>query len=625
MLYLSAENLTKSYGIKPLFNNLTCHVAKGDKIAIVARNGTGKSTLLKIFAGKETSEEGKVTVNKEVQALLFEQTPLLTAGMSVIDNVFKNNNPVMQLIKEYELAVEDHDADKINELLPRMEDASAWDFESKVEQILTRLNIHHLHQNVELLSGGEQKRVALARTLIEIGFDERHTLLLMDEPTNHLDIEMVEWLEYFLNQSKTTLVMVTHDRYFLDRVCNVIWEIENEELFVHRGDYENFLYNKAVRIENSLSEVDKAKNLYRKELAWMRKQPKARTTKSKSRIDAFFEVEKKAKTIIEDQNISLGMKMTRLGGKVVDMKKVYKSFGNKVILKGFDYLFNRNERIGIIGKNGVGKSTLINLVQGLIPPDSGKINVGETVVFGYFSQQGLVIKKDRRVIEFVKDIAENFPMADGSTLSASQFLKLFLFKDDQQYGMISKLSGGEKRRLHLLSILFNNPNFLILDEPTNDLDIQTLGVLENFLAEFKGTVMIVSHDRYFMDRLVDHLFVFEGDGVISDFPGNYTEYREMVKKKKNVPERYVAEKIMETPATKSASSKLTYLEKKELQNLEVELKSLSKEQKQIELQLTEGGEDYLTLQNLGTKLLEIKDRLNKKELRWLELSEKTEK
>src|SRR6195952_3632009 len=414
-----------------------------------------------------------------------------------------------------------------------MDDLNAWEFEVKVKQILTKLNVHHLQQPVKDLSGGQRKRVALAKTLIAIGFDHKHTLLMMDEPTNHLDVEMIEWLENYLNQENVTLLLVTHDRYFLDAVSEEIWELERENMYVYRGDYENYMEKKAARIESEMASIDKAKNQYRKELEWMRKQPKARTTKSKSRQDNFYDVEARAKQKIEDAQVQLQVKMSRLGGKVAELKKVYKSYGDKVILRGFDYTFKKGDRIGIVGKNGAGKSTFLNILQGLEPADSGKINIGETVVFGNYAQQGLEIKEDKRVIEFVKDIAEHFPLADGSSLSAAQFLNLFLFPPEQQYTYVSKLSGGEKRRLHLLTILFRNPNFLILDEPTNDLDLPTLSILENFLLDFQGCLVIVSHDRYFMDRLVDHLFVFEGEGVVRGFPGNYSQYRIWLKEQES--------------------------------------------------------------------------------------------
>jgi ATP-binding cassette subfamily F protein uup len=510
MHYVSAEGLTKSYGINPLFKSISFHINEGDKISLIARNGVGKSTLLRILNGDEVADEGKLFIHKDVTVALFEQDPKFDETKTVLENIFHTDHPVMNVIREYELASESEDGEALVELFGKMDDLNAWEFEVKVKQILTKLNVHHLEQAVSDLSGGQRKRVALAKTLIDIGFDHKHTLLMMDEPTNHLDVEMIEWLENYLNQENVTLLLVTHDRYFLDAVSEEIWELERENMYVYRGDYENYVEKKAARIESELASIDKAKNEYRKELEWMRKQPKARTTKSKSRQDNFYEVEARAKQKIEDAQVQLQVKMSRLGGKVVEMKKVYKSYGNQEILKGFDYTFSKGERIGVIGKNGVGKSTFMNILQKLETADSGKVNIGDTVIFGNFSQQGLVIKENMRVIEFVKTFAENFPLANGGSLSAAQFLELFLFSPDKQYTYLNSLSGGEKKRLQLLTILFTNPNFLILDEPTNDLDLPTLAVLENFLSEFQGCVLIVSHDRYFMDRLVDHLFVFEG-------------------------------------------------------------------------------------------------------------------
>lgn len=620
MHYVSVEGLTKSYGIQPLFSAISFHIEEGDKIALVARNGTGKSTLLRILAGKETADEGKVWINKDVDVVLFEQDPSFVEELSVLDNIFFHNHPVINAIKEYEAVSETNDAEKLSSTIIKMDELGAWDFDTKVKQVLGKLNIHHLSQPVNTLSGGQRKRVALAKTLIDIGFDHKHVLLIMDEPTNHLDVEMVEWLEHYLDKENVTLLLVTHDRYFLDAVCNEIWELDGSNMYVYKGDYENYLDKKAARIESDAASIDKARNLYRKELEWMRKQPKARTTKSKSRQDNFYEVEKKAKQQVADEQMQLDMKMNRLGGKVIELKKVYKSYGDKIILKGFDYTFKKGERIGVVGKNGVGKSTFINLLQGIEKADSGKINVGDTVIFGNYSQQGLVIKEDMRVIEFVKSMAESFPLAGGGSLSAAQFLQLFLFDPDKQYTYISKLSGGEKRRLHLLSILFRNPNFLILDEPTNDLDLPTLGVLENFLSEFPGCLLIVSHDRYFMDRLVDHLFVFEGDGAIRDFPGNYSQYR--LQQTKDEPSiKKPEEKQTEQPAKEKNRRQLTFKEKREFELLEKEISDLSKEKEVITEKLNSGSTPFEQLQQLSVRIGEVTRLLDEKELRWLELSE----
>ncbi|RXK85801.1 ABC-F family ATP-binding cassette domain-containing protein [Filimonas effusa] len=639
MHYVSAEGLTKSYGVNPLFRNISFHINEGDKIALIARNGVGKSTLLRILTGQETPDSGKLFIHKDVTVALFEQDPKFDENRTVLENIFHVNHPVLNVIREYEAAAEAEDGEAMAELFGKMDDLNAWEFEVKVKQILSKLNVHHLQQKVSDLSGGQRKRVALAKTLIDIGFEHKHTLLMMDEPTNHLDVEMIEWLENYLNQENVTLLLVTHDRYFLDAVSEEIWELERENLYVYTGDYETYMERKAARIESEQASIDKAKNEYRKELEWMRKQPKARTTKSKSRQDSFYDVEARAKQKIEDAQVQLQVKMSRLGGKVIEAKKVYKSYGDLAILKGFDHTFSKGERVGVIGKNGVGKSTFLNILQQLEPADSGKINVGDTIVFGNFSQQGLVIKENVRVIEYVKNIAENFPLANGGSLSAAQFLELFLFTPDKQYTYVNSLSGGEKKRLQLLSVLFQNPNFLILDEPTNDLDLPTLAVLENFLSEYKGCVLIVSHDRYFMDRLVDHLFVFEGDGVVRDFPGNYSNYRIWLKendKKENKWQVLEAHKsqgksledasgkpvsIMPEAVPGAAKKKASFKEKREFELLEKEMPALETEKEQLTAQMGAAGLSFEQLNQLSARIGEITALLEEKELRWLELSE----
>ena len=624
MHYVTVEDIGKSYGIKPLFNNITFHINEGDKIALIARNGSGKSTLLRILAGLDQADIGKVWINKGVNTVLFEQDPQFSESSSILDNIFSHKHPIINAIKKFEAAEDANDPEKMTEALIGMEEYNAWDFDAKVKQILTKLNVHNLDQPVGSLSGGQRKRVALARTLIDIGFENGHCLLIMDEPTNHLDVEMVEWLEHYIDKEKITLLLVTHDRYFLDAVCTEIWELDNSKIYVYKGDYQNYVEKKAARVESEIATIDKAKNTFRKELEWMRKQPKARTTKSKSRQDNFYEIEKVAKQKIEDRQVDLQMKMSRLGGKIAEFKKVYKKFGEKIILSGFDYTLKKGERIGIIGKNGAGKSTFVNILQGIEEPDSGKVNIGETIVFGNYSQQGLEIKKDMRVIEFVKNIAEHFPLANGDTLSASQFLELFLFSPDQQYGYISKLSGGEKRRLHLLSILFKNPNFLVLDEPTNDLDLPTLSVLENFLMDFPGCLIIISHDRYFMDRIVDHLFVFEGNGVIRDFPGNYAEYREE-QSGKEIDTEKIKSQIISTKETAakpiSEKRKPSFNEKREFEMLEKEIKELNKEKTTITLKLSDSKLEYAEIEKLSTRFKDISLIIDEKELRWLELSD----
>ena len=631
MHYVSVEGLTKSYGIQPLFENISFNIEEGDKIALVARNGTGKSTLLRILAGTEIADEGKVWINKDVDVVLLEQEPSFIEEKSVLDNIFFHNHPVINAIKEYEAMEEDGDPDKLSDAIMKMDDLGAWDFDAKVKQVLGKLNIHQLQQPVSSLSGGQRKRVALAKTLIDIGFEHKHVLLIMDEPTNHLDVEMVEWLENYLSKENMTLLLVTHDRYFLDAVCNEIWEMNGDNLYQYKGDYENYLEKKAARIDSEGASIEKAKNTYRKELEWMRKQPRARTTKSKSRQDNFYEVEKKAKQQIADEQLQLDMKMSRLGGKIAELKKVNKSYGEKIILKGFDYTFKKGDRIGVVGKNGTGKTTFLNILQGIEKADSGKVNIGDTVIFGNYSQQGLQVKEDMRVVEYVKSIAENFPLASGGSLSATQFLELFLFPPDKQYTYISMLSGGEKKRLNLLTILFRNPNFLILDEPTNDLDLPTLAVLENFLSEFQGCLLIVSHDRYFMDRLVKHLFVFEGEGVVKDFPGNYSQYRVSLVQKLQSSEKSFQNKSVFSGKKKPVEGKEkpigdnnrqpSYKEKREFEILEKEIAVLTKEKNEITFKLNNGETPFDELQRLASRIGEVTKKLDEKEFRWLELSE----
>ena len=637
MHYVSVEGLTKSYGITPLFKGISFNINEGDRIALIARNGVGKSTLLRILSGKEHPDAGTCKIHKDVHLVMFEQEPQFIETATVTQNLFNQDHPTMKAISNYEMAMESEDEDLITNAIMEMEENNAWDFESKVKTILTQLNIHHLEQPVAKLSGGQRKRVSLAKTLIQIGFEPKHVLLLMDEPTNHLDLNMIEWLENYLEQEKVTLLLVSHDRYFLEAVTDEIWELEREKLYSYKGDYENYLEKKAARIESELASIDKAKNTFRKELEWMRKQPKARTTKSKSRQDNFYEVEAKAKQKIDDTNLQLDMKMTRLGGKIIEAKKVYKSYGDLLVLKGFDYTFSKGERIGIVGKNGVGKSTFLQILQGITQPDSGKINVGETIVFGHFSQEGLVYKKDMRVIEYLKTFAEQFPLASGGSLSAAQFLELFLFTPDKQYTYLSALSGGEKKRLQLLTILFKNPNFLILDEPTNDLDLPTLAVLEQFLLDYAGCVLLVSHDRYFMDKLVDHLFIFEGNGVIRDYPGNYTQFRILEKSKQSYASvssdissakehsPVSTEKetvVLSVVAEKKVAEKMSYKEKLELENLNKKMPLLEEEKALLSEKLNNPNLNYEDIISLSEKLALINQELESAELRWLELSEK---
>ena len=634
MHYASVENLHKSFGIRTLFKNITINIEEGDKIALVARNGSGKSTLMKIIAGLDTADSGTVWVHKDIKTVMLQQDNDFDGNKTIWDNVLRLDNPVVKVVKEYEQFLEEglDDHDKLADLMASLDDLNAWTFESDLKQILGKLNLHHLNEKVGNLSGGQKKRVALAQALIESQLHEGRCLLILDEPTNHLDVSMIEWLEEYLSAQKITLLLVTHDRYFLDAVCNEIVEIDDEKVFVYKGDYDYFLEQKSLRQEVQQSELQKDKNIFRKELEWMRKQPKARTTKSKSRQDAFAEVEERVKLQKDVAEVSLQVKMTRLGGKILELKKVNKSYGPLTIMKGFDYTFKRGERIGVVGKNGVGKSTFLKIALQLEQPDSGKINHGDTVVFGNFSQDGLQYKEDKRAIEYVKSMAEFFPLNDGTKISASQFMEKFGFTAEQQFTLLSKLSGGEKRRLHLMSILFLNPNFLVLDEPTNDLDLQTLRTLEEFLLEYPGCILIVSHDRYFMDRMVDHLFAFEGDGVIRDFPGNYSQYREAVAKgllddKEQQIMKPVVEEEKQTTTTRnpqpetSAPKKLSFKEKFELETIEKEMPALQEEKKLLEEKMATNL-PYNELQKAADRISEIITLLDVKEMRWLELSER---
>lgn len=636
MHYASIENISKSFGIRTLFSNISFHVEEGDKIAFVARNGSGKSTLLKIIAGMETADAGTVWVHKDIRVIMLQQDTPFDDRKSIWDNVLRMENPVVKAVKAYEQCLEEDadNIDKLTHLMARVDELNAWTFESELKQILGKLNLHHLNEPMGNLSGGQRKRVALAQALIEAQLHAGKCLLILDEPTNHLDVSMIEWLEDYLSAQKITLLCVTHDRYFLDAVCNEILEMDEERIYEYKGDYDYFLEQKSLRHEVQQSELQKDKNIFRKELEWMRKQPKARTTKSKSRQDAFTEIEERVGKKREELDVSLQVKMTRLGGKVLEMKKVNKSYGDKVLIKGFDYTFKKGERVGIVGKNGVGKSTFLKIALQQEKPDSGKINHGDTVVFGNFNQEGLQYKEDKRAIEFVKDFAEFFPLADGSKISASQFMEKFGFNAEQQYTPLSKLSGGEKRRLHLLSVLFLNPNFLILDEPTNDLDLQTLRTLEEFLLEFPGCILIVSHDRYFMDRLVDHLFAFEGEGMIRDFPGNYSQYRSQLAEGSLeetlsvgvLPEKAAAaetkKEAVDPPGKQQVKKALSFKEKFEFEHLEKEIPQLQEEKILLEGKMNSGAMGYDELQKAAQRIGELVQLIDDKEMRWLELSER---
>ena len=621
MNYISVENLTKTYGIVTLFEDISFNINEGDKIAIVAKNGSGKTTLLNILMGKDFADSGTVIINKDIQMVLFDQEIHFESGQTITEFIMSLDSPPMQALRNYQKSLTSDDSEFMEQAFIEMENQKAWGLENEMKQILSQLKITDLNAKMDNLSGGQIKRVALAKLLIETRVEHKHTLLIMDEPTNHLDVDMVEWLEQYLSRAMVTLLLVTHDRYFLDSVCDIIWEIEDKKLYVHHGAYAQYLENKSIREENLNATIDKANNLYRKELEWMRRQPKARTTKSKSRIEAFYETEKTAKMDTKKQELELDFGMKRLGKKILELRNINKKFGDKIILDNFSYQFQRGEKVGIIGKNGVGKSTLLNIIQGLETYDSGEIEVGETIKFGYFSQKGLTYKEDQRVIDFMKDIAEYYPLANGKSISASQFLKMFLFNEQTQYTTISNLSGGERRRLYLISVLFQNPNFLIFDEPTNDLDLPTLTVLESFLAQFQGCLIIVSHDRYFMDKIVDHLLIFEGEGKIKDFIGSFTEYRDLQAQNKNT-KKSEPTKPTEEKQTKNTNSKrkLSFKEQKELENIEKEMPVLKKKQDEI-LEKLNNETDYSIISELSQELEETTSQLEAHEMRWLELQE----
>ena len=620
MNYLSVENISKSFGERVLFEGLNFGLNQGDKVALIANNGTGKTSMLKIISGKDTSETGKITVRKGIRIGYLEQEPIFNDNYTINELLHNSNTDIVKIIKEYELALQmqtdnfnDLTAERYEKASLEMDKSNAWNFENELKQILEKFKIVDLEQKVESLSGGQKKRLALAMLLID-----GPEMLLLDEPTNHLDIEMIEWLEAYLKVQKITLLMITHDRYFLDRVCNHILELEDGKLYHHKGNYSYFLVKRDERESNFNVEISKAGRLMKKELEWIRKTPQARTTKSKARVSNFENIKAKANSKKIKQELKLEVKMSRVGGKILELKKVYKSYGDLKILEGFDYTFKNGERIGIIGDNGVGKSTFLNIITQQDLPDSGKINVGETIIYGYFNQKGISLKEDKRVIEVLKDIAEVIIMSDGRKITASQLLEHFMFPSKMQYTYVSKLSGGEKRRLYLLTVLMKNPNFLILDEPTNDLDLLTLNKLEEFLLDFKGCLILVSHDRYFMDKLTEHLFIFKGNGVIKDEYSSYSEYRlksnriDKEEKKIQKPEANIIE-----PKQK----KLSFEEKKELKSLEKQIKKLEIEKKTMEDFFKDPKLSYEVMIEKSNELEKLNFSLDKKLLRWMELEE----
>lgn len=618
MNYLSVEELTKSFGIKVLFDKVTFGIEKGQKVAFIAKNGTGKSTMLNILSGKESYDSGKVVFRKGIKVGILNQSPNYADDFTVLETIFRSETDQIQAILEYEKAIlNPDDNERMQKAFEQMDALEAWDYEVRIKQILGQLNLVNLDQKVGTLSGGQQKRIALAQVLIE-----EPDFLILDEPTNHLDLDMIEWLESYLSRENMTILMVTHDRYFLEVVCDEIIELDDNTLYKYKGNFSYFLEKKQEREEVFEATVDKAKNLYRKELEWMRRMPKARGTKAKSREDAFYKTKEVAHQKKDKSKVELEINMTRLGGKILEIHHGRKAFGDLTILDDFSYLFKRRERIGIVGKNGVGKTTFLDIILGNQPLDGGKIVTGETVVFGYYTQKGMKFKEDKKVIETIKDIAEVIPLAKGKSLTAAQLLERFLFTKDMHYNQVAKLSGGEKRRLYLLTILITNPNFLILDEPTNDLDIMTLQVLEEFLEEFQGCLIVVTHDRYFMDKLVDHLFVFEGDGKIRDYIGKYHEYRVDLKKIE-AEEKKKIKKVEKAIAPKSEQKKvkLSYKEKIEFDQLEKDIESLENRKEELTLELNDNADNHEKIMELTKEFGEVTSSLDTKTDRWIELSE----
>lgn len=619
--YLQIENLTKSFGDRLLFGDVTFGVFEGDKIGLIAKNGSGKTTLLRIIAGEEDYDSGAVVFRNDLKVAFLHQMPEFDLNLMVIDVCLSGNDAITETIKEYEDSLATGDAVLIANAISRMDAVGGWDYEDRMKQVLTQLNITDFNQPVRELSGGQRKRLALAKAIIS-----NPDFLILDEPTNHLDVEMIEWLEDYLKRSRMTLLMVTHDRYFLDRVCTKIIELDDKQIYSYDGNYDYYLSKREERINAQNAELAKVKNLLRTELEWMRRQPQARGTKAKYRIDAFYDLSERAKFKRDDSSVSLTVNSSYIGNKIFEARNVSKKFGDRVILDNFSYVFARYEKLGIIGDNGVGKSTFIKLLQGIEQVDSGSFDIGETVKFGYYSQEGIQFDENEKVIDAVRKIAEVVCFDEKTRYTASQFLQLFLFSPSAQQDYIGKLSGGEKRRLYLATVLMHKPNFLILDEPTNDLDIVTLEILEDYLQKFKGCVIIVSHDRFFMDRTVDHLFVFEGNGRIKDFPGNYSEYREWKSLQK---EEDVAVKEKKSIQRKSQddnrqkSKRLTFNERKEFESLSVEIESLESEKKTLEAELSSGQiSDYEQVTEKSKRISEIIGLLDEKEMRWLELSEK---
>ncbi len=619
---LQIEGLTKSFGVLTLFRGLSFTIGEGQRIGLIAKNGTGKTTLLNIIAGKEDYDSGTINIRSGISVAYLQQDPQYPSELTVLQACFYSENETVQLIAQYEKALAEDNHAALEQILPHMDRLKAWDYEQRAKQILSQLKITDFNQKIGTLSGGQLKRVALANVLIA-----EPDLLILDEPTNHLDLEMTEWLEDYLGRARLSLLMVTHDRYFLDRVCNNIIEIDNKQLYQYKGNYSYYLEKRQERIEANNAELERANNLFRKELDWMRRQPQARATKAKSRIDAFYDLEDKVKQRRETGTVKLDVQASRIGTKIFEARHVCKSFGDLKIVDDFNYNFARYEKMGIVGNNGTGKSTFIKMLVGKELPDSGEFDIGETVKFGYYSQDGLAFDDKMKVIDVVQDIAEEITLGDGHKLSASQFLQYFLFTPEAQYNYVAKLSGGERRRLYLCTVLLRNPNFLVLDEPTNDLDIVTLNILEDYLKGFKGCVIVVSHDRYFMDKVVDHLLAFRGNADIKDFPGNYSDYRQW-KDEEDKKARLAQQAAKPAPvvttrrqAEKQAKKKLTFSEQREYETLGKEIAELEAERQQLENDLNSGLLSIEELTKKSTQIVEVNQLIDDKSLRWLELSE----
>jgi ATP-binding cassette subfamily F protein uup len=621
MNYLSVENITKSFGERVLFENISFGLAQGEKVALVGINGSGKSTLLKILMGEETPDSGNLSFRNDIKVGFLSQNPQFQSGQNAMQAIFSTDHESLNIIKEYEQLAENpemnaKEQNRFQELMEKMEAHQLWDYESQVQQILGQLGINDIKQSVENMSGGQKKRVALAAQLIV-----KPEVLILDEPTNHLDINIIEWLENYLATQNMTLLMVTHDRYFLDRVCNGILEIDRKQIFKYKGNYEEFLIKKEERESIEQLEVDKAKNLMKKEQEWMRRMPKARGTKAKYRVDAFQDLKEKASKNLKKDQVELEVSQKRMGGKILELKNITKGFDDKKLFENFSYTFKKGDRIGIVGQNGTGKSTFLNIVTGKIKADSGELDLGVNTEFGYYKQQEIQFDDNKKVIDVVLEIAEHFKLPDGNEITAAQFLNKFLFPPKQQYDFVHKLSGGEKRRLQLLLVLIKNPNFLILDEPTNDLDLQTLSILEDFLDRFQGCLIIVSHDRYFMDNLTEQLFLFEGDNQIKIFNGNYTDYRSTKdENQKSKPEKIKESPIRDKPKAEE-KQKLSYKEKRELESIDNEIPKLNKQKEELETKLASGEGNAEDFTNWGKELNSINEKLEELEMRWLELSE----